>query len=118
MAVPLVGACGSDGGSSGGGAAPESGTELGASTDVPVGGGFLFEDAQVIVTQPTEGEFRGFSSVCTHQQCTVSEINEVMRCPCHGSEYALEDGTVVGGPAPSPLEEVMVEVRDGALFTA
>ena len=31
-------------------------------------------------------------------------------CPCHGSQYSITNGSVVGGPAPSPLPAVAIKV--------
>jgi Rieske Fe-S protein len=33
-----------------------------------------------------------------------------IRCPCHGSQYSIADGSVVNGPAPRPLPAKQVEV--------
>jgi Rieske Fe-S protein len=66
------------------------------------------------VTQPTKGEFKGFSAVCTHMGCIVSSISgDTITCPCHGSQYSIKDGSVLGGPAPSPLPGVKVAVKGG-----
>ena len=57
-----------------------------AEADIPVGGGKVFEALKVVVTQPTDGEYKAFSAVCTHQGCTVKGVgNGVITCPCHGS---------------------------------
>lgn len=54
------------------------------------------------------GTYRAFSSICTHQGCTVSGYSGGrMTCPCHGSEFN-QNGQVVNGPAPSPLREFAV----------
>jgi Rieske Fe-S protein len=46
------------------------------------------------------------SSQCTHLGCRISESSEgILRCPCHGSEFA-EDGTVVKGPAVKALKRL------------
>ena len=45
-------------------------------TDIPVGGGRIFEAIKVVVTQPTEGDFKAFTAVCTHQACTVSSVKD------------------------------------------
>ncbi len=85
--------------------------------DVPVGGGLVMSDEQVVITQPTEGEFRAFTAVCTHAQCLVTGVTDgTINCPCHGSQYAIEDGSVVGGPAPAPLAAVDFTV-DGNQIT-
>ncbi len=74
-----------------------------AKDTVPVGGG-LVVDGGYVVTQPEEGEFVAFSSRCTHQGCTVSEVRpDGVFCACHGSMFALNDGTPVQGPATDPL---------------
>ena len=52
------------------------GKDLAATSDVPVGGGAIFSDEKVVVTQPTEGTFKAFTAVCTHQGCVVSNVEE------------------------------------------
>lgn len=90
------------------GAAPGA---LVATTDVPVGGGVVIAAQNVVVTQPVAGTFKAFDATCTHQGCTVNEVvNGTINCPCHGSEYAVADGAVVAGPAPSPLPEKAIAV--------
>jgi len=106
-----------DGG--GGGGEPVSGEVLGVASDVPVGGGTVFKNQKIVVTQPTEGEFKGFSAVCTHQGCVVNAVADgTINCDCHGSKFAVADGTVTAGPAPSPLPAEQVTVTaDGKLVT-
>ncbi len=83
-----------------------------AVADVPVGGGVVIAAERLVVTQPAEGEFKGFDSTCTHQACQVAEVADgEIKCPCHGSRYSIEDGSVVGGPAPDPLTEVGLAVE-------
>lgn len=84
-----------------------------AASDVPVGGGVILSEERVVVTQPAEGEFKGFTAVCTHQGCVVARVESEIECDCHGSRFAVADGSVVNGPAASPLSEVGVEVVDG-----
>lgn len=97
-----------DSGSSGGGGGAEV---LVATAKVPEGGGVILDDAEVVVTQPTAGDFKAFSAICTHQGCTVGDVaGGVIICPCHGSQFSVEDGSVTAGPAPSPLPEVAITV--------
>lgn len=81
---------------------------------IPVGGGKIFTDQQVVVTQPKAGEFKAFTAVCTHQGCLVNKVeNGVISCgsPCgHGSQYDAATGQVKVGPAPSPLAEKKVTI--------
>jgi Rieske Fe-S protein len=80
-------------------------------SDIPVGGGRVFPDLRVVVTQPTAGEFRGFGIVCTHDGCELNAVsNGTINCPCHGSRYAITDGSVVQGPARTGLRTYSVAV--------
>jgi Rieske Fe-S protein len=119
-AAPLLAACGGGSSSSTGSEpAPKAGEKLGASADVPVGGGKIYADQKVVVTQPSSGEFKGFSAVCTHQGCLVSNVGDgTINCTCHGSKFSIEDGSVSNGPATSPLPAVQVAVRKGEITTA
>ena len=95
----------------------QMGTLLGLATDVPVGGGKVFTAAKVVVTQPAAGEYKGFSAVCTHQQCIVDQVADgTIDCPCHGSKFSIKDGSVVAGPAPSPLPSAPVTVSGGQVM--
>jgi Rieske Fe-S protein len=89
-----------------------------ATEDVPAGGGVLVND-EIVVTQPTAGEWRGFSAVCTHQGCTVASVSDgTINCNCHGSKFSIADGSVVNGPAQQPLAEQAVAVQDGWVVLA
>jgi Rieske Fe-S protein len=102
---------GTGSGTAGGAANTPSGTSLGSTSDVPVGGGKIFSDANVVVTQPTAGTFKAFSTTCTHQGCKVSKVESGrIKCPCHGSQYSIADGSVQAGPAPRPLPAATVTV--------
>ena len=103
-----------DGGS--GGDAPAGG-EIGTTADVPVGGGTVFQKQKIVVTQPTEGDFKAFTAVCTHQGCTVGAVNgDTIQCNCHGSQYNAADGTVKKGPAPKALAPKKVTVEGDKLI--
>jgi Rieske Fe-S protein len=85
------------------------------STDVPVGSGTVIDDTYV-VTQPKEGEFYAFSSVCTHQGCQVKTVTEeAIICPCHSSNFSATTGEVLSGPAEEPLPQYEVTEADGTL---
>jgi Rieske Fe-S protein len=141
LSLPLLAACGDDEPSSAGdpGGSPSStgGTSQGTSptagesssggsadalastSDIEVGGGAVFPDEQVVVTQPTEGEFKAFNSTCTHQGCQVESVSDGhINCPCHGSRFSIEDGSPDGGPATSPLEEVSISVEGDSIVLA
>ncbi|WP_329181415.1 Rieske (2Fe-2S) protein [Streptomyces sp. NBC_01477] len=92
---------------------------LGKTADIPVGGGKVFADQKVVVTQPTAGDFKGFSAVCTHQGCTVSDVSDGMiNCHCHGSRFHVADGSVAHGPATSALPAKSVAVSGDTVSLA
>lgn len=132
LAVALT-ACGSDdkssdsssssnssssaGASSGGAAA--TGTVLAKTTDIPEGGGKVFGDQGVVVTQPAAGTYKAFSSKCTHQGCAVKDIsNNVITCPCHNSQFSATDGSVKKGPATQPLAAANITVDGDSIKLA
>ncbi|MFJ5614068.1 Rieske (2Fe-2S) protein [Streptomyces sp. NPDC093221] len=87
------------------------GTALGKTSDVPVGGGKIYADQKVVVTQPTAGQYKAFSSTCTHSGCQVGSVSDgTINCPCHGSKFHVADGSVASGPATRPLPSENVTV--------
>ncbi|MFE0173860.1 Rieske (2Fe-2S) protein [Streptomyces sp. NPDC059002] len=95
---------------------PPAGPELAKTSDIPVGGGKVFKDKKVVVTQPESGDFKAFSAVCTHQGCTVSEVADgTINCPCHGSKYRVADAAVADGPAPRPLPPQKITVTGNSI---
>ncbi len=79
-----------------GGDSGDGGDALTTTSDIPVGGGKIFSNDNVVVTQPVAGTYKAFSATCTHQACLVQSIsNGVINCPCHGSQYSIKDGSVV-----------------------
>ncbi|WP_329129231.1 Rieske (2Fe-2S) protein [Streptomyces sp. NBC_01476] len=101
-------------GSGGGG-----GTPLAKTSDIPVGGGKIFADQKVVVTQPTAGQFKGFSAICTHMGCTVTSVSDgTINCPCHGSKYHVADGSVANGPATQALPAKQVTVSGSEVTLA
>jgi Rieske Fe-S protein len=119
VGVPLLAACGDDGSGDTATEPPAVGEELGSTSEVPVGGGKVFGDQKIVVTQPTDGDFKAFSAVCTHQSCLVSQIADgTIDCLCHGSKFSDQDGSVVNGPATSGLSEVTIKVDGDTISTA
>ncbi|MFD3807929.1 Rieske (2Fe-2S) protein [Streptomyces sp. NPDC058611] len=88
--------------------------------DVPVGGGTVLKDEKLVITQPTAGEYRCFSAVCTHSGCLVNKVADgTIVCPCHDSKFKDTDGAVTKGPATRPLPEKKISVAaDGSISLA
>ncbi|KUL49577.1 Rieske (2Fe-2S) protein [Streptomyces sp. NRRL S-1521] len=102
------------------GAEPEgdgaAGTALASTADIPVGGGKIFQDEGVVVTQPRKGEFKAFSNRCTHKQCPVTSVEGgAITCPCHGSRFDIADGSVKQNPATRPLPAAEISVDGDAI---
>jgi Rieske Fe-S protein len=104
-----------------GGAPGQSGggQELAKTSEIPVGGGKIFADQRIVVTQPKQGEFKAFSATCTHRGCTVGTISGgKIHCPCHGSAFNIADGSVANGPAARPLPSKDISVANGGIKPA
>jgi Rieske Fe-S protein len=71
-----------------------------------------FGTKPAIIIRTPEGEFRAFTAVCTHLECTVQYKSETSQiwCACHNGVYDLA-GNVVSGPPPRPLESFTVNLR-------
>ena len=73
---------------------------------------FKFGNHPGIVVRTPAGDWRAFTAVCTHLNCTVQYQPETQMiwCACHNGLYDL-NGKVVSGPPPRPLEQYSVHVR-------
>ncbi|HKT04246.1 MAG TPA: Rieske (2Fe-2S) protein [Rugosimonospora sp.] len=91
------------------------GNVLASTTDIPVGGAKIFTAQKVVVTQPTAGTFKAYSTVCTHAGCLLDQVKgDKILCPCHPGVFNL-DGTVASGPPPDPLPAKHITVADGKI---
>ncbi|WAX81161.1 Rieske (2Fe-2S) protein [Streptomyces sp. KMM 9044] len=96
-----------------------AGAALASVADIPEGGGKVFADSKVVVTQPTAGEFKAFSATCTHQGCAVKSVADgVINCPCHNSNFSIADGSVQSGPATKPLPAMEITVSGDSITLA
>jgi Rieske Fe-S protein len=106
----------SSGNGAGNGSAPDV---LASTSDVPVGGGKILTDKKIVITQPHAGTFDAFTAVCTHQGCIVTTVSGgTINCPCHGSKFSIANGSVVNGPASSPLAPVSIKVQGTSIIQA
>jgi Rieske Fe-S protein len=130
----VVAACGSSstagapaaGGSSGGSSSAASPSAAGSSgsggsegidtSEIPVGGGTIVAATKTVITQPAAGQFKAFSSICTHMGCPVASVADgTINCNCHGSRYDIATGQVKRGPATKPLPAKTVTVKGDRL---
>ena len=100
-----------------------SGTLLGPASSVKVGTAATFTVPSSgdpgIVLQPSDKDFVAYDAVCPHAGCTVGyyAANNLLVCPCHGSEFQVATGDVIAGPAPHGLTKLkVVEGSDGNLY--
>ncbi|QQM44829.1 Rieske (2Fe-2S) protein [Streptomyces liliifuscus] len=121
IAATLTACGGSDDSSSGSSDASKSsgsggGAALAKTTDIPEGGGKVFADEGVVVTQPTAGEFKAYSTVCPHQKQRVNSVADgTITCPAHGSQFNAADGSVKKGPATSGLTAAKITVSGDSI---
>jgi nitrite reductase/ring-hydroxylating ferredoxin subunit len=124
VGAPLLAACGGSDATAGDSATSPSSSSGGSgaladTADVPVGGCLVVPDAKVVVTQPTKGDFKAFTAVCTHQGCLVESSSDgTIPCPCHGSTFSLEDGSALSGPASVALAPVEITVAGDSITQA
>lgn len=71
----------------------------------------------MIARRPDVNNIVAFNTTCTHLGCTVhwDETKKLYLCACHGGQFD-EDGHVVAGPPPRPLDRYAFKVEDGQLF--
>ncbi len=73
---------------------------------------FRFGSRPGLLIRMADGNYRAFSAVCTHLDCTVQyrASERDIWCACHNGVYNLQ-GANVSGPPPRPLELFEVHVR-------
>ena len=89
--------------------------------DIPVGSSISARapsGPKILLARPTATTVVAFSSVCTHQQCTVEPDGKQFACPCHGSTYDAFTGKNIGGPAPKPLAPFAVKISGADVVEA
>src|SRR5919202_6445341 len=63
------------------------------------------QDTKIAVAN-VGGTFYAFGDTCTHMGCSLAEgdLDETtVTCPCHGSEFDVDSGEVLRGPARVPV---------------
>ncbi len=118
LGVAALAACASSSSAAGSGkhSGASSGDVLVSLADVTVGRAVsvtLADGSDGIVSRPTPTTAVCFSAICPHQGCTVKPAPSSLDCPCHGSRFAIDTGTVLNGPATTGLEQIKVTIAAG-----
>ena len=73
---------------------------------------FRFGNQPAILVRTADGQWKAFSAVCTHLQCTVQYRTDLEKvwCACHNGLYDL-NGANISGPPPRPLQEFKVATK-------
>ncbi|MFK4067799.1 Rieske 2Fe-2S domain-containing protein [Streptomyces sp. NPDC029674] len=96
--------------------APTAPVDLGKSDDVKVGASKLYTDQNVVVSRISDGEYKAYSTICTHARCPIKKLEgHKLICQCHGSQFDATNGKVLKEPAVEPLVELPVKVENGKL---
>lgn len=87
-----------------------------ATTLAATGGWTLVTAARVLIVNMGSNNFNALTSVCTHSQCdrNWTFASNVFTCTCHGSRFNT-NGSVVNGPAESPLRSYSTSVNNNVL---
>lgn len=76
--------------------------KVAVTADLPSGEMMLVEVGdEHIVLANVDGQYYAVTNVCTHAECPLSDgelEGEVLECPCHGSQFDVRTGAVVGPP--------------------
>lgn len=84
--------------------------------DIPEGGGKVFVGQQVVVTQPSAGEYAVLHSKCPHDNCDVGDVREgQIICFCHGSRFSMTGG-LRKGPARKGLAKREFVIQGDTLY--
>jgi menaquinol-cytochrome c reductase iron-sulfur subunit len=81
--------------------------------------GWIINETELTFYVITEDgrNYVAMSNICTHLGCRVRWISDENQffCPCHNAIFD-EDGNVVTGPPPRPLDRYEVKVEEDQLF--
>lgn len=90
-------------------------------SEIPDNSGKIFKmgNKPGILIKTADGQFKAFSAVCTHLDCTVQykADEKLIWCACHNGRYDL-NGKNVSGPPPAPLTPFKVTVQKDEIFVS
>ncbi len=79
---------------------------------------FDVRDEEILVVNLL-GHFYCLEARCSHAGAPLYEgaiKNGILTCPWHYSQFTVEDGLVLRGPAKKPLRFYRTEIKDGQIF--
>jgi Rieske Fe-S protein len=95
--------------------------EIGSVDDLNPGEGGIIRDgmSKVAACRDREGRLHLHAAVCTHLGCHIhwNSTEQCWDCPCHGSQFAA-DGTVLNGPAVTPLKKAELSAKSDSAASA
>ena len=76
------------------------------------------EDETAILVRAADGQYFAYGQKCTHLACPVyyEQRRQRLECPCHEGGFDVRNGNVLYGPPPRPLDQIVLEVRDGEVW--
>ncbi len=101
--------------------APDTNAEgmvnLGKVDSFQKGNVYPFVAHKLYVKRMKDGGFLALSNQCTHLGCVVNlnPQSNGFSCPCHASHFN-ENGEVLSAPAPRPLDQIPIHIKNGELF--
>lgn len=90
--------------------------------EIPIGGVKLFSYPtsldHCIMVRTGKDDYVAYSQKCTHLSCAVyySAKNDRLECPCHQGFFSIKDGSVLQGPPPRPLPQIILAREGGKLM--
>ena len=89
--------------------------KVGTKSEIPEGKmkSFLIKEEQITIAN-TEGEYLAFDDTCTHAQCSLAGgflSGKTITCYCHGGQFDLKTGKVLGPPPETPLNVYKIKVE-------
>lgn len=97
---------------------PSEPVPVGPAADLPTGGSKTVPYGRwPALVINTDGGLKAYSAVCTHFGCVVKWNADTgqIDCPCHEGYFSPEDGSVISGPPPKPLQALPVSVEAGQI---
>lgn len=89
-------------------------------SDVPPGTVRGFDAGRrAIFVANVEGRFYAGEAACPHAGCSLAEgalQESSLVCTCHGAQFDVATGTVLGGPARRPVRVLPTDARGDQLW--